>query len=239
MTGTWLNLAGILAGGLAGLILRRPLRASTQQFLKMALGVYTVVIGLRLALTSLHGNLWQILKQLCVVVLALMAGRLLGRLFRLQTSLNRLGRQAGECLSRTGAGVAPGPGQGFRAATILFCAAPLAVLGPIPDGLSHDYQPLLLKAVMDALVTLALVPTFGWTVLLAVVPVAALQVTVTHAAQLWEPVLRTYSLFDPVYAVCGLLIFCLALIIFGIRKVAVADYLPALVLAPLVSWLWR
>jgi uncharacterized protein len=239
MTGTLINLGGIVVGGVAGLALRRPLPASTQHFLKLALGVYTVWIGLRLALFSLHGNVWQVLKQLAVVILALAVGRLLGRLMHLQKGLNRLGRIASSKLANQPPGLRPLPGAGFMAATILLCAAPLAVLGPVQDGLNGDFQPLLLKAVMDGLVVMALVPTFGWTVLLGALPMAAVQLTVTRAAQWCEPTLRTYSLFDPVNAVCGLLIFCVALIIFAIRKIEVGDYFPALVIAPWLSWLWR
>jgi uncharacterized protein len=239
MIGTIVNAAGIVAGGVAGLALRRPLAPSTQQFFKVALGVFTVWVGLRLAVTSLHGSIWQILQQLLVGVLALMLGRVLGHFLRLQKGLNHLGRIASQKLALATPGRRPPPGEGFLAASVLYCAAPLAVLGPIPDGLAGDFQPLLLKAVMDGLVALALVPNFGWSVILGVVPMAALQVTLTSAAQWCEPTLRTYSLFDSVNLVCGLLIFCVALIIFAIRRVEVGNYLPALVLAPWLAWLWR
>jgi uncharacterized membrane protein YqgA involved in biofilm formation len=63
----------------------------------------------------------------------------------------------------------------------------------------------------------------------------------TTAAQACEAFLRTHgsqSLFDPVNVVCGLLMFCVGMIIFAIRKVEVGDYLPALALAPLLTWWW-
>ena len=37
----------------------------------------------------------------------------------------------------------------------------------------------------------------------------------------------------------GLLIFCVSLLIFEIRKVPVTDYLPSLIFAPLLTWLFR
>ena len=239
MFGTILNVVGILLGGLVWLIMRRPLVAASQEYLKLALGVYTVWTGLRIALSGLHGSAGQVLKQLLVAVLALMLGKLLGRALHLQQGLSHLGRVAGQILSQTKPGYQASPPNGFLAATILFCAAPLAMLGPVQDGLNRDFQPLLLKGVMDGLVVMGLLPTFGWRVMLGVFPLAAVLVTLTQVAQWCEPMLRTYSLFDPVNVVCGLLIFCVALIIFAIRKVAVADYLPALVLAPLLTSLWR
>ncbi len=239
MLGTLLNVAGIVVGGLAGFFMRRPLALSSQRYLKMVLGVYTVWIGLRLAVTSLHGGPWPVLKQLAIAVAAMTLGRLLGRLVGLQKLFNRLGQMASNKLTQEAPPTPRPPADGFLAATVLFCAAPLAVLGPIPDGLARDFQPLLLKAAMDGLVTMSLVPAFRWPVLLGALPMAALQTTLTRLAQWVEPALRTYSLADSVTLVCGLLIFCLGLIIFALRKVAVGDYLPSLVLAPCLAWLVR
>jgi uncharacterized protein len=239
MIGTMVNVAGIVAGGVTGLVMSKPLPASTQQFFKAILGVYTIWIGLKLAVTSLEGSFWNVGRQLLVAILAMMLGRLLGKLLRIQRGLNGLGRMAGAKLAMATPAERPAPKDGFMAASVLFCAAPLAMLGPIADGLRGDWQPLALKAVMDGLVALSLAPRFRWSVLLGVLPMAALQVSVTRLAQLAEPALRTDRLTDPACLVCGLLIFCVALIIFGIRKVEVGNYLPALAIAPLLSWLWR
>ena len=239
MLGTFIDVAGILIGGLAAWAWRRPLAPARQLFLKVVLGVFTVWIGLKVTVTSLNGQFWQVSKQVLLLLLALMVGRLLGRLLHLQKSLNHLGRLAKDKLAQIPTSAAQRRNDGFLAATILFCGAPLAIPGAIQDGLTLNFQPLLLKAVLDALLTMALVPTFGWTVLLAAVPMAALQLSVGCGAQWLEPLLRTHGLIDSVGGVCGILIFCVALLVFEIRKVEWADYLPALILAPLLTWLWR
>lgn len=239
MFGTILNLAGVLIGGIAGLSLRRSPSATNQGFLRMLLGVYTTVIGLKITITSFSGSFWQMSKHLVLLVLALTLGRLLGRLLHLQKGLNRLGQTAKEKLGEPPAGSIRRPSDGFIAMTILLCAAPLAVLGPVQDGLNQDWQPLLLKAVMDALVVWSLVLTFGWRVMLAVIPMAAMQITLTGTAQLLEPSLTMAGLTSATNGVCGLLVFCVALIIFGLKRIEVGDYLPSLAVAPLLAWLWR
>ena len=239
MIGTVLNVAGIVIGGLAGLAMPRGLAPAFQQFLKQALGVYTIWTGLRIAVGSLHFPAGQAFRQLTIVVLALVLGRLLGRLLRLQKGLNRLGQLASHKLSDVKPGQRPPPQDGFLAATILVCAAPLAVLGPVQDGLNGDFQPLLLKGIMDGLMVLALVQTFGWPVLLAALPAAALQVSLARLVQIAEPALRSHELVDPINGACGLLIFCVALIIFALRRVEVGNYLPALAIAPFLGWLWK
>ncbi len=239
MIGTALNVAGIVIGGIAGLTMRRPLAGSTQQFLKQALGVYTVWTGLRIVVGSLHTPVGQVLRQLAIVLVALILGRLLGRLLHLQKGFNRLGQMASRKLAPPSPGRRPAPKDGFLAATILVCAAPLALLGPVQDGLNADFQPLLLKGIIDGLMIMSLVPAFGWRLMLAALPAAALQVSLTRLAQMAEPMLRDRGLIDPINGACGLLIFSVALIIFAIRKVEVADYLPALALAPLLGWVWK
>ena len=126
MLGTILNVAGILAGGIIGLTRRKPLSAKQEQFLKVLLGAFTVFYGLRITVMSLNGPFSHILKQLCIVVLSLMAGRVMGRLLRLQKFSNQLGQMAKQTMAAPG-----GPGErrgaGFRVCAALFCAAPLGI----------------------------------------------------------------------------------------------------------------
>jgi uncharacterized membrane protein YqgA involved in biofilm formation len=79
---------------------------------------------------------------------------------------------------------------------------------------------------------------FGGGVVLAGLPVLAWQGTIPLVCQrLLEPYLRAHGLVDPVNAVGGLLVFSVALVILGVKKIELADYLPSLVVAPLLAWL--
>ena len=84
VTGAILNAAGILAGSLIGLARTTPLSAQTQAFFKVALGVSTVFYGLRLTWLSLGGPFALVLKQILIACLAVMFGKLLGRLLHFQ-----------------------------------------------------------------------------------------------------------------------------------------------------------
>ena len=48
-----------------------------------------------------------------------------------------------------------------------------------------------------------------------------------------------HGLVDPINATAGLLVFCVALVVLELKKIELADYLPSLAFAPLLSWLWR
>ena len=239
MTGTYLNVAGIVAGGLAGLARPKPLANATQFFAKTTLGALTVFFGLRLVWLSFSGTPLQILKQFGVVLLSLSLGKLIGQFLHLQKNSNRLGQFAREQLAARKPGEANGFVTGFKVCTALFCAAPIGILGAIHDGLSDYFAPLAVKAVMDGLAAMSFVSIFGWGVLFSAVPVLVLQGTISLAcARFLLPALEAHGLTDSVNATGGFLIFCVALVIFEVRKVQVTDYLPSLAIAPLLTWWW-
>ena len=99
MTGAFLNALGILLGALFGLAQRAPLSAGTQDFFRRALGAATVFFGLRLVWLHVHGTFWSCAKQLLIALLAVTLGNWIGRLLRLQTMSNRLGRYASRAMA--------------------------------------------------------------------------------------------------------------------------------------------
>ncbi len=217
--GTLLNAAGILLGGLLGLALRRQFNPNTQIHLKNILGLLVIWVGL--------STTWKSL------------GRLTGRLLHLQKGLNRLGEYAKDRFSKASAGAPQKWSEGFITCTVLFCVGPMAILGSIQDGLDGKWQTLGIKAAMDGLATMAFVGPFGWGAILSVVPVVAYQGTLTLAARLLAPQLQNPALLDSINATGGLLVFCISLIIFELKKIELADYLPSLAWAPLLTWVWK
>ena len=242
MTGTILNAIGILAGGILGLALRRQMSPATQIALKGALGILVVFVGLKTTWESLGGGFWLVLKQVAIVILALTLGRITGRLLHLQKSLNKLGQYAKERFTRAASEKANLWSEGFVTCTILFCVGPMAILGSIQDGLDGKWQTLGAKSVMDGLATMAFVGTFGWGAMAAVVPVVAYQGTITLLAKSAAPFFQDPAhvvLLNSINATGGLLVFCVALIILELKKIELADYLPSLAWAPLITWMWK
>src|SRR6266700_513222 len=172
MIGTILNAAGILLGGILGLTLSKQLSPRRQVAIKGLLGVLVVYVGLKMTVLSLGGGFGHVAKQLFIVLLALILGRITGRLLHLQDFLNRLGKYAKEKFSSATPGTAS-IGEGFITCTLLFCVGPMALLGAIEDGLDGCWQTLCIKGVMDGLATMGFVASFGWGAILSVVPVVA------------------------------------------------------------------
>lgn len=240
MIGTILNTIAILLGGFLGLTLAKDLSAVTQARIKIALGAFTIFVGFRMTWNSLNGSIGEVIGQFGIVMLALVLGNALGKLIGLQRGLNLLGQYAKERFTNPGGtGTENRVSEGFITCTILFCVGPMAILGALQDGLTGNFSTLAIKSVMDGLATMAFTKTFGWGVMLSSIPVLAYQGTITIAARGFEPFLADRALLDSLGATGGLLICFVSLIILGLKKIPLADYLPSLAIAPLLTWMWK
>ena len=132
------------------------------------------------------------------------------------------------------------PSEGFVTCTLLFCVGPMSLLGPIQDGLTGDIEILAIKSVMDGISTMTFATTFGWSVLFSALPVLVYQGTLTLLAvvvkQWLDAMPEAGLLIDSVTAPGGFIVLCITLLLLEIRRIQLADYLPALVIAPAAVW---
>lgn len=238
MTGTIINAVAIIAGGTIGLTASRHISPQVQHIIKAGLGVFTVYAGLAMAWDGIGGRFGSVVKQVVIVMISLVLGNVIGRLIGIQRGLNKLGQYANDRFQKVRPGDANRFSDGFVTCSILFCVGPMALLGSIQDGLTGEYKTLAIKSVMDGLATMAFISTFGWGVILAVIPVIAYQGTITLGAAYLRPMIDDMSLINSINATGGLLVICVSLIIFEVRKVQLGDYMPSLVVAPVLTWLW-
>lgn len=241
-----MNAAAIVLGGIIGLLRPQPLSAQTQSFFKMSLGGAALFFGLWLTWTSIGGSFLMVVKQIVIAFLAIILGTLLGKLIGLQKLSNRLGQYARKLIETHRPTDPHRFSNGMNACAVLFCAAPLGLIGAVLDALPTEadgtgyFFPLAVKAVMDGLAMMGFVMMFGWGAIFAALPVLLLFGTITMGTHLWlEPFLRAHLVLDSVNAVGGLIVCTVGVVIFEIRRVPLADYLPALVIAPLLTWLWK
>ena len=239
--GPLFNTSAILVGGVLGFTVRDRLTLRQESYLKIGLAVFAIYYGLRLACLSLAGTAAHILKLSIITLVSLMVGKLIGKLFRLQSFSNRLGRRARDWVQ---AGIKNQKilfGEAFLTGTILFCTAPLGMVGALADALSPNAYPypLMIKGIMDGLATMAFARLLGPGVIFSALPVFVLQGTIYLIANQWEGWLRMQGLLDPLLGVAGIMVFCVGLIILELKKVPLAEYLPALLVAPATAWIFR
>lgn len=236
MIGPFLNAFGILFGALFGLARREPLTVRTQRSCQSLLGGLTAVCGVQLLWLNVEGGFVHGLKQLFIAALAVIVGNLLGKILGVQKISNRLGRFAATRLATSGNTSYGKTSDGFAAVSILFCAAPLGIIGAVTDGLGGYFFPLGLKAAMDGLAMTSFVKMFRWPVALVAMPVFLFLDGLAEAVRIFMlPHLAAPAMLQSVNATAGLIVCATTLVILEFRRVELANFLPALVLAPILT----
>jgi hypothetical protein len=114
----------------------------------------------------------------------------------------------------------------------------MTVLGSIQDGLTGDYHLLAIKSVLDGFAGLAFAATMGMGVTFAAVSVLLYQGALTLGASLFQEIL-TDAMVIEMTAAGGVIIMGIGLMLLEIKRVKVANFLPALAIAPLLVTLWE
>jgi uncharacterized membrane protein YqgA involved in biofilm formation len=228
MTGTLINVGAVLLGALVGTLAGGRLPEGVQQRVLAGLGMVTLVLGIDNALAWREAPERLVLSVMFAILLGGIAGELLRIEDRLQALGDRLQRRfaRGDGRSRVS--------EAFFTASLLFCVGPLTVLGSIDDGLRGDVDLLVTKSILDGFASIALAAALGPGVALAAVAVLVVQGSITLGAGVFEDVLTG----EPLAALTsagGVLIIGIALRLLDVRDVKVGNYLPALVLAPLIA----
>jgi uncharacterized membrane protein YqgA involved in biofilm formation len=223
VTGTFINVAAILAGTLIGVLVGGRLPEGLQRRVLAGLGLVTLVIGVDLALA------WRDTSALYVLGAVLLGG-LAGEALRIEDRLAALGDTIQRRIASSRGGTSR-VSEAFFDASLLFCVGPLAVVGAIQDGLTGDYEALATKALLDGFASIALAATLGWGVALAAVSVLVYQGALSFGATLFEDALQGEAL-AALTSAGGVLIIGISLKLLELTDVKVGNFLPALVFAP-------
>jgi uncharacterized membrane protein YqgA involved in biofilm formation len=228
--GTLINVAAVLAGTALGVGVGGRLPPGLQQRVLAGLGLVTAVIGVDLALA------WRDTSALYVLG-AILLGAVVGEALDIEGRLGRLGDRLQARVQRDV--VAGGErsrstvSEAFFTASLLFCVGPLTVIGSFEDGLRGNLEPLATKSLLDGFASIALASTLGVGVAFAAITVLLVQGALTLGAGLFDGVLRGEAL-SAMTSTGGVLIIGISLKLLDLKDVKVGNFLPALVLAPLL-----
>jgi uncharacterized membrane protein YqgA involved in biofilm formation len=236
VTGTIINIATVLVGGTLGLTFGPRLKERFRDTVIIALGLFTLAVGVGMFIGSLDVEG----ENPLVPLVSLLLGGLLGEWWRIERRLKSLGASLEVRFMR---GVESKEGsrfvRGFLSASLLFCVGPMTILGSIQDGLTGDYQLLAIKSVLDGFAALALASTLGLGVLFSVLVVLTYQGGISLVAAQAQTFLDEVMLAE-MSAVGGVLLLGLAIgTLLELRPIRAGNLLPALLVAPLLVFLLR
>ena len=230
--GTIINSALVLLGGLFGFLFGKALKESYQDIMVKACGVSTLFIGasgtFKHMLTIADGVLGTTGEMMLVISLCL--GGLLGEILGIEDNLERFGQWLKIKSHSEGDSLFI---DGFTSASFTICIGAMAIIGPMNDALYHDYTILTTKGILDCIIVMALTASLGKGAVFSVIPMAIWQGLMTVLASVIGP-LMTDAALSCLSLTGNVLIFCVGInLAFG-KKLKVANYLPALIIA--VVW---
>ena len=234
--GTLVNVFAILLGSSLGIAAGSRITKKSQSLITDVLGLITA-LGAASALSPLWSPLFESSlpkgSTLLVILAAMLIGGLVGSALSLETRLDAFG----ENLRRKFRASQESPFvEGFVSASLLFVIGPLAILGSVSDGMSQGIDQLILKSSLDFFAAMAFASTLGWGVAASAIPVAIYQGAWTVLGFALGSVLSQYQI-DAMTICGGLMLVGIALRLLDIKKIAVANLLPALAIAPLLATL--
>jgi len=242
MTGTVLNTITVLIGGALGLFFGARLPDRLTQTIVAGLGLFTAAIGFSMFLSS---------NNPLIVLGGLLIGGILGEWWRIEDRLEAFGGwlqhrfAPSEDPDPDDAGMGLNPREkfirGFLTASLVFCVGPMTILGSIQDGLTGDYELLAIKSTLDGFAAMAFAATMGVGVLFSVIVILGFQGGISLLAGSLTAVAAEETLefivIPEMTAVGGLLLIGIAISsLLELKKIRVANFLPALAIAPLIAW---
>ncbi len=226
MTATFINAFAVILGGLLGLLLKKKISSSFKDIVMMAAGVTTLVLGIDMALEapSAIANLFS-----------LIIGGFIGFALRIEDRVLSLGDR----IERLGGKKSSGGdfAKGFLNSSLLFCTGAMSIVGSIQAGTSGNWELILIKSVMDGFMAIVFASTYGLGVFASAVTIIIYQGFFTLAGVYIEPILGTEGI-NAMASTGGLLLIFLALSLLNLKDCRTGNFLPALILAPLMQYLY-
>jgi len=227
MTGTFLNIATVIIGGVIGLIFGARIPDKLKETVIAGMGLFTAAMGIQMFLKT---------ENPLIVLGSLLIGTLLGEWWRIEDGLQNLGKILEQRFSKAGDDGSNKFVRGFLTASLLFCVGPMTILGSIQDGLTGDYNLLAVKSVLDGFASLAFTSTLGVGVMFSTLVIFVFQGGISLLAVELNAIV-TPSMLNELTATGGVILIGLALSsLLEIKKIRVGNMLPALAIAPLIVW---
>jgi len=254
--GTLVNVLGILAGGTAGLVLKKILSARVTDTVMQGVGLAVVFIGISGALSAslavADGRVLAEHVMLMIVSLALggLAGELIGIEKRLDAFAQFCVRKfakakppklaEGAELSAESPKLAEAAGlaeraeprdtsmfaQGFVTASLVFCVGSMAIVGALEEGIHENNRILLAKTALDTITAMIFASTMGAGVLFSALAVGLYQGGLTLLSTFVAPYLGD-EIVAQISLIGSVLIMGIGFNLLRIAKIKVGNLLPA------------
>ncbi|MFD2368930.1 DUF554 domain-containing protein [Brevibacillus sp. GCM10020057] len=231
LLGTLVNAAAIIVGALLGRLLSR-IPDSIRRTVMQGIGLAVTLLGIKMSLGT---------NNFLLMIVSIVVGAIVGEWIGIEKGLNHLGKWLER---KVGGGKEGGIATGFVTATLVYCIGAMGVLGALDSGLRNNHDILYTKALLDGFSAIIFTSTLGIGVMFSAVPVFVYQGLIALlSTQIYNVVSQSTldAMLVELTATGGLMIIGIGVNILEIKKINVANMLPALIIAaagvPIVAWL--
>lgn len=233
-TGTLVNSAAVIAGGLAGLVLKKGIKQRYQDIVAQAIGLAVIFIGISGAVSGMLVKTADGFETQgsMLLIFSLVVGALIGEWINIEGYAGRFGEWLRHKAKSEGDSLFI---EGFVTTSLTICIGAMAVVGAINDGLTGDASMLYTKAILDLVIVIIFASTYGIGVIFSVIPLAVFQGSITLLAAVIAPYL-TESVIANISLVGSVLIFCVGVNLMFKAKIKIANLLPALIVAVVYAY---
>lgn len=225
MIGVAVNGIAVIVGTFIGCLIKKGIPKKISDAAMIAVGASIICIAIP-GITEVKNTL--------AVILSLVLGNVIGTLADIDGHITNLGNFLEKKFSKNSDSKIA---QAFISSTLLFCVGAMAVVGPMNAGISNDNSMLFAKSLLDLISATMLAASLGMGVIFSTVSVVVYQGLIAVAASFLAPVLTAEAVND-LTATGSVLILLLSFDMLGISKLKLANFLPALILSPLFSFLF-
>jgi uncharacterized membrane protein YqgA involved in biofilm formation len=221
MRGTIVNAVAILVGSGIGLAAGSRLPERLQRIITTGLGLCTLLIGVQMTLK---------VQNILVVIAGMVLGGAIGELLNIDGALERVGERL-KSWARSGSGTFV---TGYVTASLVFCVGPMTIVGSLQEGIGGNAELLYTKSLLDGAASVAFASSLGIGVSFAALTVVVLQGLLTLLGAKLAFLLRP-EMLNELTATGGLLILAIGFLLLDIKRLPVANLLPALLLVVLLT----
>ena len=226
MLGVLVNVATVILGSAVGLLLKKGIPERISKAVMTAIGLCTIYIGIDGALQG---------ENTIVLIVSMVLGTIIGTATDIDGKLNKLASFVERKMKKDNEKSTIA--QGFITGSLLFCVGAMSIVGSLNSGLSGDHTITYTKAILDLISSCMLASTLGIGVMLAAIFVLVYQGGLVLLAELLQGVLTDTALIAEITCAGSVMIIGLGLNITGLSKFKIANFLPALLVVPLVYYL--
>ncbi|MBR2043277.1 MAG: DUF554 domain-containing protein [Clostridia bacterium] len=225
MLGVLVNTATVIIGSAIGLLFKKGISKKINDAVMIAIGACTLFIGIS---GSLNG------QNVLITIISMVLGAIVGTVIDIDKQINSLGDFLKKKFSKTCGTFT----EGFVTGCLIFCVGAMTITGSIDSGITGDNSTIFAKSLLDLISSMMLSSALGIGVMFASIFVFVFQGALVLLAQYIAPFLGE-AVINELTCVGSIIIILLGLNIIGIGKFKVANFLPAIVFAPFVYYLYQ